>query len=358
MEQPVRDDQFYQFKSRSQRSIYQLFRDLLGQGPAALYRDACILAEPTTRLDSSVHLVGHLFRELEGQLRSLLVEPGQLGSLQEKKGDSVAKEAIKILKSAGVPDSDSLLKACENFVKTVARTTHTDEINNILHQLGIPLSHPVAESWRRLIRKEPLPKYAHHRVLGWIRPWDEDFERIVQEWHEVFLFILERSQERYVTYHKRLDELLKKEIPESEDIRQLRESVPNNSHAMQYFFDRLDKPGWLSRLNKARFFAGPSEPELESESGGRPFPLWPPGRYLIRMAELKSGDVMDIILAVDDRLNPYVLDDLIEATTKMPHKEAARIVPKVKGWLRLGRDRSFMPDCTVLVEFLARGGTR
>lgn len=346
MQPPTKDNQFYEFKSRNQERIFKLFRDLLGEGLSAFYRDACILMEPKTKLDSSVHLVGHLFRELEGQLRSVLVEPG--AGTEEAKGFG----------ELGVADDVTALTNCQCSVNTENCTNHRDQISNILGRLGIPLDHAVAKSWFKLTqnKKLRLPGYAHNKVLGRIKTWDRSFERIVQEWQEVFLFVLERFQECYVTYHKRLDELLRKEIPESEDIRRLRESIPNNIHAMHYFFDRIDKPGWLLPLEKKGFFVGPSDPEPEPETGHRVFPRWPPGPYLIRMAAVKPGDVMDILLVVEDRLNPYVLYHLTEAATKMPHKEAARIVPKVKGWLRLNRDYSFMLDCAELVEYLARGG--
>ncbi len=74
------------------------------------------------------------------------------------------------------------------------------------------------------------------------------------------------------------------------------------------------------------------------------------------MAEVKPREVMDIILVVNDKHNPYVQWALIEAATKMPPEEAARLVPKVKGWLEIRRNRLLMPECADLVEHLARGG--
>lgn len=349
------ENESYRFQSLRQQRIYQRFFGLLGAGSATLYRDACILIEPQTRIDSKVHLVSHLFRELEAQLRSLLVDPGQLEALKADKALSATRETAKTLKAAGIPDDDPLVKACQDFATQVARTSHREEISNVLKQLDISTDHPVAVSWFKLIGAERLPKYAHHRVLGRIRTWDDTFENIIQSWEEVFDFLLERFQGKYETYHKRLDALLQKEIPEDEDIKLLRFSVPNNIHAMHYFFERNDKPGWLLRLSKEGFFAGPQEPEPDPETGDRIYPRWPAGSYLIRMAKHKPREVIDILLAVNDKLNPYVQWALIEAATQMPPREAARIVPNVKQWLQTKRDRLLIPDCVKLVVYLAEG---
>ena len=49
-----------------QQDIYENLR-LIGEGPAAFYRDACrIMADGS--LDSTTHLVGHLVREIESAL--------------------------------------------------------------------------------------------------------------------------------------------------------------------------------------------------------------------------------------------------------------------------------------------------
>jgi hypothetical protein len=343
----------YRFANPKRKRIYELFR-ILGDVPASMYRDACILIEGHVLVGSKVHLVTHLFRELEGQLRSVLREPETLEELEDKKGKMAGREIKKSLKTAGIPDDDKLMSGCENLVSAIARTSHRDEVENVLRQVEIPSDHPIAKSWLALITMKDVKLHglAHTRRLGWNRTWNEDLEDIISRWEEVFYFVLTRFQASYAKYFERLDDLLKKESPSTEDITQLKESVPNNVHAMGYFFERLDKLGWLNRLHKAKFFVGPSDPDPET----RIYPRWPPGWYLARMAKIEPSGVMNIILAVDDKLNPYVQHDLIAAAVKIPVKESVRIVPKIKEWLDSPQGQFVVDDCAMLLQhFISYG---
>ncbi|MGB6064038.1 MAG: hypothetical protein WBG50_04480 [Desulfomonilaceae bacterium] len=353
MDRQEKANQPFRFKRSIQQRIYQNFYSLVGPGPAEFYRDACKLMETENRLASTVNLVAHLFREIEAQLRSVLVTPEGLEKILDKKANSASKEVPKLLKTVGVPDNDPVIPACGDFVPSMVRATHRDQVENILSQLGIRPEESVAKSWLKRISSETLPKYAHSRILGWTRELDDDFENMVEEWEAVFDFVLERFQARYMNYHKHLDNLLSIEVPTDNDIRLLRESVPNNIHALGYFFGRLSYPAWLPKLKKKGFFSGPRELVWDEETSVHYFPPWPQGQYLTRMAPQEPQQVLEILMEVDDKRNPYVRFAVMEAATKMPRQHTVEIVPKVKTWLRTARGRFLTKDCVRFLVFLA-----
>src|SRR5206468_2930293 len=119
---------------------------------------------------------------------------------------------------------------------------------------------------------------------------------------------------------KLLDDLVAKSTPSSEDLKNLRDIVPNNPLAFEYFFSKIGD-GWLEPLHKKGFFTRP--PALENGS----FSFWPESRYLARIADTRSQMVLKIILALPDTQNPYVHDDLCDAALKMPVEQALQIVP-------------------------------
>ncbi len=319
-----------------QRWIYDQLLALLGRGSAAFFRDACWLMSQDPKIETAVHVVGHLFRELEGQLRSLVIDQAAVEArLQQKMSER---------------------RKCEASQNETLKLTHQEEIDIILTQWNIPSDDPMAKLWLKRIKKDPLHKFAHHRMLGSARSSDEGFEKIIEEWEAVFRFILESTQRNYTMYHSRLDELLSKEIPTTTDLQTLRESVPNSLHAMTYFFLRLSHAQWIQLLRAKGYFNGPPDPEWDSEKGTSFFPYWPQAHYLTKMAAVKPAEMMDIILNVKDKGNPYVQRDLIQAAMQMPGSIGSKMVPKVLGWLQKPRYRFFTQDCAELVSYLGENG--
>lgn len=62
----------YQSTNPKQSQVYRRLVALVGPGAAAFYKDACRLMKMDVPLESTTHLVGHLLREIESSLRSVL----------------------------------------------------------------------------------------------------------------------------------------------------------------------------------------------------------------------------------------------------------------------------------------------
>jgi hypothetical protein len=122
----------------------------------------------------------------------------------------------------------------------------------------------------------------------------------------------------------------------------------------QYFFDRLQSPGWIEPLRQEGFLRRP--PEAEREGGYIRFPQWPESRYLVRMASLEPELVASVFLDMEDTENARVQEDAIDAALAMPPAVAARLVPRALSWID-SPYRLLLPEkLGRLVVHLARGG--
>jgi hypothetical protein len=122
----------------------------------------------------------------------------------------------------------------------------------------------------------------------------------------------------------------------------------------QYFFDRLQSPGWIEPLRQEGFLRRP--PEAEREGGYIRFPRWPESQYLVRMASLEPELVASVFLNMEDTENVRVQEDAIDAALAMPPAVAARLVARALSWIE-SPYRLLLPEkLGRLVVHLATGG--
>jgi hypothetical protein len=62
----------HQFANPIQERVYRRLTLLVGAGPAVFFRDVCDLMAEPSRLAATTHLMGHLLREIEGNLLDVL----------------------------------------------------------------------------------------------------------------------------------------------------------------------------------------------------------------------------------------------------------------------------------------------
>lgn len=283
MEQNLK--QPYRFRDARQERIYRRLR-LIGEGPAEFYRDACRLMEDSGALASTSHLVGHLMREVESSVRTVL-HPGVSG--------------------------------------------HVNSIVAVLKGLEIDESSPIAQLWLTLPGDEGLDKKAHRNALFQPRAVDREFMEYWDRLQSILDFVLERFEERYLEYHGVLDEHAAIEAPTKADVETIKQRAPNNLVSYRYFFDKLSSSKWLKPLYEEGFFSYPPAPVIEGEFVR--FPPWPQSQYLARMARQDPDTVTDIIFNIPKTQNINVLTDLAEATCEMPAKYSTKLVEKVNSWI-------------------------
>jgi len=316
----------FEFSDSRQERIYRRLL-LVGPGPAAFYRDACLLMTAKRSLSATTHLVSHLLREIESALRDV-IEPA-------------------ISKS-----SKSAEKKASN------EQQHRKEIEAILKGLNISVDHAVAKAWMRLADESSeyrLHRLAHRDALSSPRPLDSSFLNFWQDMEALLDIVLDRFEARYLESHKLIDSLIAKETPTIEDAKVLRDNIPNNLASLGYFFDKIGV-SWSKPLNKVGFFKKPIEPIYDYETDSYRIPPWPESRYLARIASEEPEIVLGIAENIPDTENDHIHDDLIDIALRVPPKLSVILARKAELWLKSHFRLIFPEKLGALVIHLAEGG--
>lgn len=310
-----------------QRKIYEDLSKLIGPGPASFFKDACWLMENPEVLSSTSHLVGHLLREIDSALREVLkpvVEQEDARPEEPPPGRN--------------------------------RSARKEEIRAILRALKISEESRQARAWLEF--SDPLARLAHRSGLEPPRPVHE-VRDVWEKALDLLGILLEGIKDHSLAWFRVLDELLKKSKPDNEDIRRLRQEIPNALITRVYFFGRLQHPGWLEPLRKAGFFRSPPKAERDQERGTVRFPPWPEAWYLVSMARREPQVVAEIIREMPDTDNARAQYDLVAAVLAMPAELAVQLAGRVKDWARASYLRPYLPlpkKIAKLMVRLARAG--
>jgi hypothetical protein len=209
--------------STRQIRVYRRLKDLVSDGAAEFFGDACRLMADDRPWPTATHQVAHALREVESALRDVLEPDGAQG--------------------------------------------HREEILSVLQALEIPDDDPDAEFWLGLCGTDNmrgLVARAHRNELQPPRPMDAEFREFFGAMESMLDRLLERFQDRYIDVFGRLDELLKIATPGIKHAGALQNRFPANQVTLQYFFSRASA-AWLRPLSKAGFFALPPPPQVSED---------------------------------------------------------------------------------------------
>ena len=288
-----------------QKRIFNRLQSLVGFGPALFYKDACMLMASKQPISSTSHLVAHLLRDIESALRDVLetfVDPQVLINIRNQSGE----------------------------------VSHKDEVLVILSALELSENQSLKKMWLGLTGRNnirALHSRAHRNALASPRPLDSDFFVFWSEIEQILDTVLDVFESKYLKIHEVLEDLKAKQDPENKDALFLKDHVPNNYAAFNYFFQDLDNPAWLQPLGDNDIFSCPPAPIFNAEDGTISNPVWPQSRYLTRMASINPDTVLEIALEIDTE-NTSVQCDLIDTACAMPASYSSKLVPKIIGWLQ------------------------
>lgn len=271
------------------RIVRELGR-LIGDGPAAFFRDACLLVALEPPLPTTTHLVAHLLREVESGVRKALEPPGVA------RGRSGAHQA---------------------------------SVAAVLASLNIGKGHKAARTWLALADQdgsEGLARRAHRSGLNAPRTLNSDFTRFVADVEELFDCVLDRCDKRYHMVFDRLDALASTPSPTHDDVEALHR-CPQTITAVRHFLNAAG-PQWVGPLAESDYFTSPPEPEPNVE-GRIELPVWLPSDYLARMAEAESPRVVEAALTIPITDNSRANFDLIRVALAVPADQAVRLAPKI-----------------------------
>jgi len=122
----------------------------------------------------------------------------------------------------------------------------------------------------------------------------------------------------------------------------------------EFFFDELKSPDWLEPLAAEGIFDKPYPPVEEKDWIS--FPIWPPSRYLVRVAAKAPDLVARFALRIPETANVRIHEDLTDAALAMPPEIAQRIVPKAIGWAKSKYQLRLADRLGKLISHLALGG--
>ena len=277
--------------------MHKLLGELIGPGPAALYADGCRLRGEQEPYLSTVHLVGHTFREVEGAVREVIAP-----------------------KHFGAPAQDESQK-------------HKEQISGALDILGLPKDSDVALYWY------DAPKFhglAHRRNLS-PRKVDEDFWNTCDRFDALMDTLLTSFQAVFQVCVDRVDQLKSKSDPGGKDVKALRDGVPNHPAIFQRFFDGPLSPKWIIALDAGKFFSDPPENAV-----------MPALDYAYRYAADTSEVSVMIAASLPPISDPYTCSRYVRLLTVLPAEKAALLL--VDALVYLERSVPLSPAAEVLIS--------
>jgi hypothetical protein len=274
-------------------SIAAHLREMIGEGPAAFFSDACLMLSRDPHPATASHIVAHLLREVESAVRSVLEPP------------SVPK---------GPKGQDG----------------HQAKIRAVLEELGVSADDPAARFWLGLTGEgnpSGLAGRAHRSALDAPRPADVAFTEFVNGVEELLDRLLKRFKARYLSVFTRLDTLLA-ETPSAERVKNLRNNFPQNIACLSYFFGRAPAT-WLAPLAEGGYFTSPPGPVLHPDDGTAEMPFWPESSFLARVAADAPEDAVAAAIAIPATDNMRVNSDIVEVALRVPAHQSARMIPRI-----------------------------
>lgn len=263
------------FRRDEDLKLYTLLVDLIGDGSAKLFRDACYILELDDGLLPShkVHLVAHLLRELESSVLGIIKPLTVVDSTDPCKA---------LISDLGLKETDPVAEAItQRFENDVLRVKTNSKAEQVDACLG--LLNNTDETLKSRILKPKLHKHAHRKGLSDAKSIDDEFREGVRELVLTFLDLLRLCEASFPLWHQKIDRLLKNEnCP-----KKLQSELPRNIALMGYLFGKLDKPGWFSGLKCQGFF------ECGTTVTSQQFPQI---HYLIKVANKMPVDVLEVML--------------------------------------------------------------
>lgn len=304
---------------RSERIYRRLLR--LGEGPAAFFADAYRMMEGQVLLDTTAHMVGHALREIESGIRSVLAAATNAPTGERADGTKVSANEM---------------------------------IRHIAQSLGLDEAGPVVKGWLSLAGS--LHGVAHRRNLLAPRAADDRLNEVWSAMLSVLDDLLDRFETRYADVFSRLDRLLAVPNPGGAELDEFAKTIPPTPQVLDYFFSRLESPGWFQGLNKRNAFDEPPPPIEDIEQGTIAFPGWPAAQYLKKVAGQYPAEVARIVASLQST-NVRAQDQAVEAVLEVPVKHALQAVPTIQEWIpRMVRYRFFGAPVVLLAEKLAAHG--
>lgn len=335
--------------SPKQKEIFDNLSELVGQGVAQYYRDACWLMKNSKILKTTALLVAHLLREINSAFLDIfdaIINKEETASnlnLKINPEDTLIEywtELTKILSKYAQLKNLSMPRNIEEIEVIINKDNKNKKIiEGTASILKINSQETLIKEWKDLTNK--LSRYAHRKNLDLPRTIEE-IEEIWEKAQNIFYEILLKLRDYYFYWFKIVDSLINKSEPNNNDVRKLKKDIPNTYAIRKYFFERLNNPKWVKLLKDDGFFKNP--PEIVNEEDKIYFPRWPEIEYLRRMCEnnpewfQNNQDlVFNILKEMEETENILVQSEILEILLILPIKfllkEENLLLHRIINWI-------------------------
>lgn len=258
----------------------------ISPGLATLFRDACRFMAGVAELEATPHFAAHACREIESGVRDVLRGVAGLGKIKGHKNDIAA-----ILKSLGIDDTD-----------------------------------PIGRLWMDLPNSEAaLDEMAHRSRLG-VRSRSA-FDAGWQMFQAIMDFVLDRHEATSSRAFAIIDDLVLR--PSRRSLTRLQTSIPQNRITLSYFFDRAGAE-WVELLDGTPYMTPDDEPDTD----GR-LPVWPAGRWLVRIAVANQVFALDALDKIATSRNPDAVSAALDTIRQMQPEMIATRTSQIAVWVRI-----------------------
>lgn len=312
------DPQPFRFQDPREIQVHERLH-LVSEGLASFFHDACRIKHLSPALATTVHVVTHLLREIDGGLLDAL--SGEPRRFREDDGQEKAD-----CRGSSREGSDQGEVANE-------RGGRTHKVKKVIQTLGIRDAGTLEEGWLAIGNKKQagLEKLTHRRDLSTPRRADGSFEEVWDRVLAVWDHILAELEASFSVFIGRAEALAEVTHPAREHGRQLAVGIPQSPVILHHFFSEAVSPGWLT-LRSTRGIVT-RVPAAHRPAGFRD---WPAAQYLERMARDKRAEkaVLSRLCELPDDIHGVTLAQVLDILAALPVDLAAALVPRVNGWLR------------------------
>ncbi len=298
-------------KGRRRRLIHQQLRHL--GDTRRWWADACRFMQDDT-LETGAHMAFHALRELNGTLLDLLVpiaNPSDARQVAEQ-----LERVARVLADAGF--DEEVIEAAQNRLSPQEK----QKIAAVCELLD--LGPDIKRTWGRL----GLAGRAHRRNLGIRAITDPAVNTAFDDAERVIGAVAERWARHHQAWADLVEEIAAAD-PTTENVKRLLASVPPIFELLRRFFDSINHPDWLSKLNSAGLITRIPAPELSEDGTTIRYLPWPAANFVAAVAAARPADVRNVLAEVAGSENPLALHAVIGIAAKLPVDYAASLVPRI-----------------------------
>lgn len=276
----------------------------IGEGPRIFFQDAIALINDSS-LESKQHLIGHLMREIDSAIRSI-VKP-LLNSNSETKKSS----------------------KCDG---------HEASIKDTLLFLGIDHQSDVGMLWLKYGNTKSeiqFHKFAHRKDLTY-RTFNDEFYREWQNFEIILDEVLDRFTRKYLYFIKEAERFSSLVVVSASDESTFRNTIAPGSPLFRVFIGKLTSIAWFDSLMRMNYFQfSENEKYLIQETH---YYYWSPLVYLNKLIELNEFEkVSSVIQALPQFDNFGLHQEITKLYLQMPESYFLNWMEKEYEWFQRSR---------------------